>query len=92
MQPLTDVSATFSVAPGVDQQLLADQQLQLFNFTIPDRHQGLLTFGAHAQRGLQYSVCLSVCERVCYLANSCAVNVQVQRKIRIESKCGTKGF
>ena len=48
----------------------------------------LLTLGAHAQRGLQYSVC--VC--VCYLANCYAVNVQVQSKIRIESKCGTERF
>ena len=35
---------------------------------------------------------LSVRERVCYLANSYAVNVQVQSEIRIESKCGTEGF
>ena len=35
---------------------------------------------------------LSVCECVCYLANSSAVNVRVQSKIRIESKRGTKGF
>ena len=35
---------------------------------------------------------LSVCECVCYLANSYAVNAQVQSKIRIECKCATKGF
>ena len=35
---------------------------------------------------------LSVCVCVCYLANSYAVNAQVQSKIRIECKCATKGF
>ena len=48
----------------------------------------LLTLGMHVQRGLQYSVCLSVW--VCYLANSYAVNAQVQRKIGIESKCSSE--
>ena len=56
----------------------------------------LSTLGAHVQRGLQYSVCLCVCvcvcEWVCYLANSYAVNAQIQSKIRIECKCATKGF
>ena len=37
-------------------------------------------------------VCVCVCVCVCYLANRYAVNVQVQSKIRIESKCGTEGF
>lgn len=35
-------------------------------------------------------VCMCVC--LCYLANSCAVNVQVESKIQIERKCGTEGF
>ena len=39
---------------------------------------------------LSLSVC--VCECVCYLANSYAVNAQVQSKIRIECKCAAKGF
>ena len=43
---------------------------------------------------LSLSVCVCVCVRVCvcYLANSYAVNAQVQSKIRIECKCATKGF
>ena len=41
---------------------------------------------------LSLSVCACVRVCVCYLANSYAVNAQVQSKIRIECKCATKGF
>ena len=50
----------------------------------------------HAQQGLQYSVCLSVCvcvsESVSSLTATLLTHAQVQRKIRIESKCGTEDF
>ena len=36
------------------------------------------------------SVCVCVC--VCHLANSNVINVWVQSKIRIKSKCGIEGF
>ena len=44
---------------------------------------GLLSFGAHVQRGLQYSVCLSVCESVTSLT---AVPLTYRYKGRYESK------
>ena len=43
----------------------------------------LLTLGAHAQRGLQYSVCLSVCESVTSLT---ATPLTHRYKGRNESK------
>ena len=42
----------------------------------------LLTLGAHAQRGLQYSVCLSVCESVTSLT---ATPLTHRYKVRYES-------
>ena len=47
---------------------------------------------ACAARVTVLSLCACVSECVCYLSNSYAVNVQVQSKMRIESKCGTEGF
>ena len=45
----------------------------------------LLTLGAHAQRGLQYSVCLSVCLSVCYNTPgfSCEQNAEISTSMWI---------
>ena len=46
----------------------------------------LLTLGAHAQRGLQYSVCLCVCVCVCVSVTSLTATPLTHRyKVRYES-------
>ena len=47
---------------------------------------------ACAARVTVLSLCVCVCVCVCYLANSYAVNVRVQSKVRIESKCSLEAF
>ena len=44
-----------------------------------------LTLGAHAQRGLQYSVCLSVCLSVCY--NTAGLSSGQNAEISTSMKC-----
>ena len=64
--------------------------MAVFNLQITINEVSSLTLGAHAQRELQYSVCVCVCvcvrECVCYLAINSYTVIQVQSKIRIKSK------
>ena len=54
--------------------------LEMLHITLVDEsvHKYWLTLGAHAQRGLQYLLCVSVCLFVCYRSSNYSVRFNLQ--------------